>query len=492
MDQTKQEIKELCSKHSDILDGKQAYGEGDAQTQARRFWLAHLAELIIERAREKLLEAGRLPKVDLLVSVAGFSPETTIVTAGVFKPQHVLVISSERAYDNIDTIGRFLMDRGLRPSQFHHERCDPADLSLFEVICRRVRAHRETRARGDASATTAEILVDITGGKKVMSAAAAMAAWELDLRISYVNNVYDTERRIAISGTEEIVLLDSPYLRYGDADLRRADHDFDLGAYEVARARYEKLADRLNEPARARFLRDLSTFYDAWRNLDIDCLRAAIRRVRERLSEPTPIARRHSTQIETQLAFVERLIEGDRAARIMTLFLLGEANMAARRYDFSALLFYRTIEASIAGRLELRYPGFACEDPKYDKIDPDVSALKERFQAAAKEVFGGEQNAELPLKIGCLDGAVLLRSLKDDLLVRAQLDQAKALSHLRNLTTTRNRSILAHGYQSVSEKDCKALRASAEKLLAAYWALDGKADPFQKTVQELRFLRLEP
>ena len=130
---SEQEMRELRRRHGAILDGTELHGEGDAQAQARRYWLEVLAEPIIERAREKLREAGRLPKVDLLVSVAGVSPDTTIVTAGVFQPREVLVVSSGLPYDNIDIIAEFLKRGGLRPSQFHHERCTAADLSVFEI-----------------------------------------------------------------------------------------------------------------------------------------------------------------------------------------------------------------------------------------------------------------------------------------------------------------------------------------------------------------------
>jgi hypothetical protein len=324
-----------------------------------------------------------------------------------------------------------------------------------------------------------------------MSAGAAMAAWEMDLRISYLNNKYDEQRRIAMPGTEEIVLLDSPYLLYGGGEQRRADHDFDMGAYEVARTRYEKLAERLSNPGRVRFMRDLSAFYDAWRNLHIERLKEAIPRVRDRLSQPDPVARAYRAQLDIQLSFVERLVAEERSARIMTLFLLGEANMAGGRYDFSALLFYRTIEASIASRIEQRYPGFLCEEPDYARIDLDVEALRQRFQLAAREVLALRGDVALPHKVGFIDGAVLLWAERDELLEHAKLGDSKALAHLRNLTTTRNRSILAHGYRSVSEKDCRELRAPAEQMLAAYWTLNGEAVPFKKAIQELRFLKLE-
>jgi hypothetical protein len=56
--------------------------------------------------------------------------------------------------------------------------------------------------------------------------------------------------------------------------------------------------------------------------------------------------------------------------------------------------------------------------------------------------------------------------------------------------SVRNKSILAHGYRSVSEKDCNDLRGPAERLLSAYWTLNNERTPFKKALENLRFLRL--
>lgn len=492
MDDATQKLQELCKRHGNILDGKERYGDGDPQAQARNYWLDHLAKPVIERAREKLRESGKLPKVDLLVSVAGMTPETTIITAGVFQPQEILVISSYPLRDNIDIIGKYLSDHlGIRHSQFTHEWCNTEDMSLFEIVCDRVKAHRQRRSAPSTNVIVGETLVDITGGKKLMSAGAAMAALELDLRMCYVNNEFDKRRRVALPGTEDIVLLDSPFQRYGTAEQRQADQDFNLGAYDVAHSRYKQLAEKLNQPARARFLRDVSAFYEAWRNLDIDGLKHALPKVRNHLDEPT--AHEYRERLQAQLDFVERLVKEERTARVMTLFLLAEANFAQKRYDFSALLFYRTIEASIASRLEEKYPGFLCEKPEYTLIDTDINALRERFEAAKKEAFQKlSENVKLPNEVACMDGAILLRAERDGLLNEAPPRYPKPLSlaSLRGVSMARNHSILAHGYDSVTQEDCEKLRGPAERFLRAYWTLNNEPTPFDQAIERLRFLRL--
>lgn len=481
------ELAERCAKYAEIASRKETASEADA----RRYWLEFLADPIIDRAREKLKKAGRLPKVDLLVSVGGFSPETTIITIGVFEPSEVFVVVSDRTRDMIDVIAEFARKRRIPSSRFEHVCCEPTDFSLFDAIYKRVTTHRIRSAESGGGAKETETLIDITGGKKIMSAAAATAAWEFDLRICYVDNKYEVGRRSATPGTENIVLLESPYSIYGGTELRRADRDFNLGAYDAAHSGYERLADRLNEPGRARFLRDLSAVYDAWRNLNISRLNDSVRVLRGRVDDASPFARAYRDQIRAQIRLVERLVEKDPVARIMTLFLLGDANMEWGRYDFSALLFYRTIEATISSRLEQEHAEFECENPEYSKLGVDVGDLEQRYQAVVKELRPKSKEVGLPEKVACIDGAILLQVLRDPLLVDAGLADASALKKLGGLTTARNRSILAHGFNSVEKKDCEKLREPAVRLLAAYWALKSEQPPFEEALRDLRFVRLE-
>jgi hypothetical protein len=154
------ELAERRSQYFAILDGHEAHdGKRDHAAQARTFWLAELAELLSERLRERLRTAGKLSEdVGLLVSNAGFIPETTILMAWAFRPRRVIVISSGEAYDSVDVIGDYLHQRGLRLRDFQHERCNPTDLSLFEAVRRAVEAHRQDKEGG-------EVLIDVTGGK---------------------------------------------------------------------------------------------------------------------------------------------------------------------------------------------------------------------------------------------------------------------------------------------------------------------------------------
>jgi CRISPR-associated protein (TIGR02710 family) len=476
------EIAERKDRYFAILDAQgPKEGAGDGVPPARAYWLAELAERLAERLRERLQAAGNLPdEIGLLVSNAGFSPETTILLARALRPRRVVVISSGEAYGSIDTIGEHLMAHGMKIRDFVHQHCNPVDLSLFEIVRAAVEEHR---------GKSGQVLIDVTGGKKIMSAAAAMAAWEMDLRIAYTDCKFDDKRRIATPGTEEIILLDSPSKRFGGEEVRRADHDFNSGAYEAARARYERLADRLTAPARARYLRDLAAVYDAWRNLDLPRLQKLVPVMRDRLAESDPLARTLHPSVKAQLDFADRLIGAEPVARAVTLLLLGEANAEAGRHDFAALFFYRTIEASLAGRLVQRYPGFDVGKPDYTLLDHDAAALEARILAAASEIFSTDPKNLAP-KLGLMDCAIVLHVVGDDLLQRAGMAGPKGVRDLQSLANIRNQSILAHGFKSVPAKSVEGLKYRARALLKAHWELSGEKQSFDDAETLLRFAKI--
>ena len=66
--------------------------------------------------------------MDLLVSLSGFTPETTLVAFELVQPRELLVISSENAEQRYAIIDEKLRGR-LPPWKIRLHRCNPADPS---------------------------------------------------------------------------------------------------------------------------------------------------------------------------------------------------------------------------------------------------------------------------------------------------------------------------------------------------------------------------
>jgi CRISPR-associated protein (Cas_Cas02710). len=178
----------------------------------------------------------------------------------------------------------------------------------------------------------------------------------------------------------------------------------------------------------------------------------------------------------------------DRSALLLNFFLLGEYYQRFNRYDFAALLYYRTIEESLSERLRRGYGGFDLEHPDYALLSPDLEDLTTRYQAACNKVFGGDRQAALPWQVALVDALVLLHVLNDELLRLAKINGLGGIGHVRGLVKGRNRSVLAHGDESVTVGQCRDLRARALLNLRAFWALHHAGEDVEERIETLRFV----
>ncbi|WP_067502168.1 hypothetical protein [Actinoplanes sp. TFC3] len=461
-----------------IFRGEEEYGEGTAAEQAQSFRLAEIYDEAVEVARANSTDVER-PAVDLLISLSGFSPETTLLAFALTRPARILIITSEGTKKTIDAIWEKLAGK-IKFSEIRHVTCDPVDpTSIYDIVLKEVRSLL-------AAGRPPRVIIDITGGKKAMSAGAALAASQLDLPMCYIDSTFDPEIRQALPGSERLCVLPNPTALFGDKDLTAAMAMFGSGVYSGAHALFEKLSDSIAEPTRVRFLRDFAALYEAWCNLDVDGLPDLIVRVRDHLREnrmalAVPVARR----ITNQLEFAEALAGRDGPTMLLNFFLLGEHYRAQGRHDFAALLYYRSIEKAFEERLSSEF-GLDPVEPDYAKLG-DVDDLAARYAVLTTEVYG-EPTHTLPRKIALMD-AMLLLYLKDDaVLKRIGWTTLSAINSMRGVVDTRNRSVLAHGTASVSMDQSVQLSGRARALMRCFWQIHAPDQNITERIETLRFV----
>ena len=478
-----------------IFRGLESYGPGSPAEQATRFRLEKMFPEVIARAQEKSKARAPQQQVDLLVSLSGFSPATTILAFELVRPKRLFVISSEGTTGSIDVINDHLVPRRLRASQFRHKPCDGTDPLAIYLLVKEEVASLSSSARalrsggGCHEAGEPSVIIDITGGKKVMSAAAALAAWQLDLRLCYIDSRYDSEMRQPIPGTEELLILDNPTTIFGEQELDAALVTFRSGAFAVAQERFAALAESMSDPSRARLLRDIADLYQAWSDLDLVRLSSLADQVGKGLADPrTRLSSATAEQLREQLKFIGLLIQNGAFLQVLNFYVLGEHYSGLHRTDFAALLYYRTIEGCFQQQLGLRFPGFDCASARYELMGEPADVLLGRFNAIIQGI-GRPAVTALPVKIGLMDAAVLLRVLGDSLLTRIDIRHAKGLSYLSRQAEARNKSVLAHGHECVTAQDCVRLRALALRCLRALWSLHRPGEDVDTLCQTLRFVR---
>lgn len=464
-----------------IFRGLEPYGEGTAAEQANRYRLSEMYDDTVAAAKVNSADVER-PDVDLLVSLSGYSPETTLLAYELILPSQLLVISSEKTLAQVDVINEKIAGR-LKFSEFRYDKVDPVNpLDIYELVKKAVHPARP----GDPPI---KAIIDITGGKKVMSASAALAASQLDLKMCYIDSEFDPEMRQATPGTERLCILSNPTVLFGDGDMDAATQMFKSGSYVGAAERFGELSGRVSEPARARYMRDLAAFYQAWCDQDSLHLPEWVAQVRSRVADPRSELRPETTRrLAEQLDFATALVAKDSSALLLNSYLLGEHYFRLGRNDFAALLFYRTIEKSLAERLRRRYGDFNVSKPDYRLLDPDTEALADGYGELAMTVFGSNSPIALPWRMQLVEAAIMLHLLGDEMLPSAGIRSLSGVGHLRKLADIRNHSVLAHGETAVGAKDCDKLQKQALVHLRAFWRLHEADQNVEQRIGTLRFI----
>lgn len=468
--------------------------ETDARGLARRYVLEHMLDEVVARVRARLSADGEeIEPPDLLVSVAGFSPETTVIACRALQPRRLVVITSEGADVGLNEIADHVLGPGrLAQKDFNHQLCDAVNpMEIYSTVKKEIAALERRLKRRPVA------VIDITGGKKVMSASASLAAWQLDLRICYIDTDYAADLAKPMPGTERMLLFKSPSALFGDDDLRAAQGVFNSAAYEAAGKQFDELAKRLSAPVQARFLGALSRLYLAWRELDLEQLERVRGEIEPQLADPQvtqlPLGEDLFRRVRLQVAFLRRLVDRERLAMVLSTFLVGAHYREVRRRDFAALFFYRTIEGCFQARLEIQHPGFQCSRPDYDLLTPEHPDLRERFNAICGGVLDKHEARGLPDKLSYLDSAMVLAAIGDELLVALSSQHsghASLLKALRGVGESRNQSVLAHGTTTVTEEQLKRLEVQSRKVLLAFWTLHGSEQDPDGTLRDLAFVRL--
>jgi len=465
-----------------ILANEEMYGvDRTAIDRARRFRIDEVLPAVVRNIRENWVQQTKDP-VDLLVSLSGHSPETTVVAFEMLLPERLLVLQSESAPQSIDVIAKHT---GVLPSRIQPSLVDPNDpLTIYAQVKDEVERIRRLTGR------QANVVIDITGGKKIMSAAAALAATQLDLQMCYIDGRrYDPSLRQPVPGTEKLVLLSNPTEIFMEREMEKASTLLAHGDFLASYRRFGEIADKTDRSSRAQFGRDLAHCYSAWCNFDFASFRARTRVLRERIGDPRYRPQQQILdRINTQVQFLEALAENpDGIEPTLNYFLIASHYRRRDQHEFAVLLYYRTLEHLLCRQLEQRAEGFRCKSPKWSLLSGDVDHLKTRFQEIGGRIYP-TKDVLMPNRVGLMDAALLLHALDDPFLAAVGLAGENDLSALMGQVESRNRSVLAHGSQSVDTQASERFEGYVLDRLLGFWTLQPDRPKLGKYLDALRFV----
>lgn len=167
--------------------------------EARQYYFERLFDEVIENF---VKQSSNIPPIvsntDVLFSVLGFTPEPIILAARALKPKrHIIFHDSGVKFneDNMRYLSRFL------PNGFEKiELPEESFATIYDVLKSRM-----------ALTAGRNYVINITGGKKSMVAAASIFARDFNTSVIYVDyHGYDANLRRPIPGTEYLNVVYSP------------------------------------------------------------------------------------------------------------------------------------------------------------------------------------------------------------------------------------------------------------------------------------------
>ena len=165
--------------------------------EAKDFYYENLFETVIERFEKNNQHVISGSSVDVLISILGFSPEPIVLGAKLLKPKIHIIIHD--AGVSLNEENNRIVSKYLEKYKFV-ELNDETFACLYDTL------------KEQLSITPAQhCAINITGGKKSMSASAGIFARDFFCDLIYVDyNKYDPSTRRPEPGSEFLNLVYSP------------------------------------------------------------------------------------------------------------------------------------------------------------------------------------------------------------------------------------------------------------------------------------------
>jgi CRISPR-associated protein (TIGR02710 family) len=395
-------------------------------------------------------------KHTLLVCTVGGSPEPIVATLKRWNPLRIRFVPTRDTREQIDArVVPLAQSEGLPLDPGRYDVLELADGQNFAACVDSMRrltpVVEEWLGRGEQY----QVVVDFTGGTKCMSAALALQACRWHCVFSYVGGTERTKEGVGvvISGKEQVLHTYNPWDALGFQSIEEFVILFNQQAFAAAAALSYRAMRNVSDPSRKRelnALKLLSEAYDAWDRFDH---KAALCKLREVAKYENDLQAVLSSakwgQIRTCVGehteYLQHLVDATSPSMLQITDLLANAQRrnTEGRIDDAVARLYRAIETLAQLALSERHQ---ITNTKQVPLTRIPEPLQSQWASKAEEgtIF-----------LGLQDAYALLNALDDDL--GRKFKELKLDDRQRSPLTARNQSILAHGFERVSEEVFKQL-----------------------------------
>lgn len=398
----------------------------------------------------------------LLICTVGGSPEPIVAALKHWRPVRVRFVHTPQTKD--DVASKVIPMARAEGVDLDAGRYDLFELpegqdlaSCLDHLRQLTPFVAEWAARGESF----QVVVDFTGGTKCMSAAIGIQASRWPCVFSYVGGNERTKDGVGVvvSGAEKIVHQANPWDALGHQAVDDFVVLFDQHAYLAAANVAAATMRRVSRPDRKRelsSLEQLAKALDAWDRFDHTTSKNLLESVSKSANDLRAALgpARGDRVIAGTVRLVEHLAQLGRTpppSRHHVLDLLANAKRRKDegRFDDAVARLYRALEAIAQVALKEGHGVESTEEVPLEKV-PEF--LRTTWAARATEGV---------VALGLQDVYALLAAFGDDI---GKKFQHAGLSGTKSPLVARNRSILAHGFERVTDAVFAKLWTSALSL----------------------------
>lgn len=398
-------------------------------------------------------------KHTLLICTVGGSPEPIVATLKQWSPVRLRFVVTPETHEMVDAdIIPLATAESIAPDPGRYDILELPNGQGFPECVDTLRQLtpdvEEWLGRGDQY----QVVVDFTGGTKCMSAALVLHAHRWRCLFSYVGGIERTKEGvgIVISGKEQVLHAHNPWDALGFQAVEGFVSLFDQQAYSAAAGIADTAGQNATDATRKRELNALTLLakaYDAWDRFDHKAALNRLQDLAKSENDLRAILGEHKADALCQkLARHRDYLQAFAKAtppsigHIRDLLANAKRRFDEGRTDDAVARLYRAIEALAQVTLAERYQITNTKQVPLDRV-PDSLRSQWESRAHKGHVF-----------LGLQDAYALLDALGDEL--GHKFTQKQLHDRNRSPLTARNQSILAHGFDRVSDKVSEQLRAA--------------------------------
>ena len=390
---------------------------------------------------------------DVLVCPVGFRPAPLLLIALILKPKQLYLVHSSDSRRQAESVrdDPDIQLLGLNPDKDIHLR--QVDLTSapdnYDVIREVVQKHSRE-----------QIIVDISGGIKVMGVSLAAAAFWQRLPVVYLFG--EEVQGIIKPFTEQLTILQNPYSHFGDTEFILLSALFNTHNYDAALKICLSLRESVGDVATLGTLDILGELIEIYRDWD------SFTHSQWEDSQQRKIATRFRVLIgkfdrldlnliplpllKSNLLFLERIEQSWQANkrniadehRLIDILCGAERRAKQGKYDDAVARLYRCLEMSATIFLVRDWGLENPRNPNMSKLTTNMGGydkLRQKFQQLA--------GYELPKTLGLNDQMMLLKIGGQHREINGTYE--KMATGSPSLMEWRNRSTLAHGTVPVTQ-----------------------------------------